>query len=158
MVTEQPPRTTSAALRRSGTALVLISVPGRYAFAEAMDALEAGCHVMIFSDNVPVEQEILLKDVASERGLLVLGPDCGTALVGGIGLGFSHSLPPGPVGIVAASGTGAQQLMCLLDAAEIGVTGVLGVGGRRPFDRPRTERIRGGPRHRTGHRDFQDAG
>jgi FdrA protein len=127
---EQPPRTTLTAARRNGPGLALISVPGQHAFAEAADALDAGCDVMIFSDNVPVEQEIWLKDRAAERDLLVLGPDCGTAIVGGVGLGFSHSVPAGPVGIVAASGTGAQQVICLLDAAGAGVSAVLGVGGR----------------------------
>jgi FdrA protein len=126
----QPPRTVSAAARASGPGLALISVPGPHAFVASMDALEAGCDVMIFSDNVPVEQEILLKDAAAERGLLVMGPDCGTAVVGGLGLGFSHTLPPGPVGLVAASGTGAQQVLCLLDAAGTGVSAALGVGGR----------------------------
>jgi FdrA protein len=126
----QQPRTTAAAVRASGPGLALISVPGRYAFAEAMDALEAGCDVMIFSDNVPVEQEIRLKDFAAQRDLIVMGPDCGTAIVGGVGLGFSHTLPAGPVGIVAASGTGAQQVLCLLDYAGAGVSAALGVGGR----------------------------
>ncbi len=126
----QPPRTTMSAARRAGPGLALISVPGQHAFAEAADALDAGCDVMIFSDNVPVEQEIALKDRAAERGLLVLGPDCGTAIVGGIGLGFSHSVPAGRIGLVAASGTGAQQVICLLDAAGAGVSAVLGVGGR----------------------------
>jgi FdrA protein len=86
--------------------------------------------VMLFSDNVPVEQEILLKDEAAKHGVLVMGPDCGTAVVGGLGLGFANVLRPGPVGIVAASGTGAQQVSCLLDAAGVGVTAVLGTGGR----------------------------
>jgi FdrA protein len=86
----RPPRTTLSAARRAGPGLALISVPGQHAFAEAADALAAGCDVMIFSDNVPVEQEIWLKDRAAERGLLVLGPDCGTTIIGGIGLGFSH--------------------------------------------------------------------
>jgi FdrA protein len=126
----QPPRTTFSAVRRAGTGLALISVPGQFAFAEAVDALDAGCDVMIFSDNVPVEQEVWLKDQAAERGLLVMGPDCGTAIVRGIGLGFSHSVPAGPIGLVAASGTGAQQIVCLLDAAGAGVSAVLGVGGR----------------------------
>ena len=126
----QPPRTTRAAIRANGPGLALISVPGRYAFAEAMDALEAGCDVMIFSDNVPVEQEIMLKDIAAQRDLIVMGPDCGTAIVGGIGLGFSHTLATGPVGLVAASGTGAQQVLCLLDYAGVGVSAALGVGGR----------------------------
>jgi FdrA protein len=127
---DQPPRTTAAAIRAGGPGLALISVPGQYAFAEAMDALEAGCDVMIFSDNVPVEQEITLKDFAAQRDLIVMGPDCGTAIVAGIGLGFSHTLAAGPVGLVAASGTGAQQVMCLLDYAGAGVSAALGVGGR----------------------------
>jgi len=125
-----PPRTTAAAVRAGGPGLALVSVPGRFAFAEAMDALDAGCDVMIFSDNVPVEQEIWLKDLAAQRGLLVLGPDCGTAIVGGVGLGFSHTLAAGPIGLVAASGTGAQQVLCLLDYAGAGVSAALGVGGR----------------------------
>ncbi|GHH64478.1 hypothetical protein GCM10017673_07210 [Streptosporangium violaceochromogenes] len=121
-----------AALRADGGAatLVLVSVPGPYAFAEALDAIEAGLPVMIFSDNVPVEQEVLLKRRAGEVGVLVMGPDCGTAVVGGAGLGFSNVLRPGPVGVVAASGTGAQQVTCLLDQAGVGVGHVLGVGGR----------------------------
>src|SRR5256714_2013563 len=85
---------------------------------------------MLFSDNVPVAQEVLLKERAAERGLLVMGPDCGTAVLGGVGLGFANVVPPGPVGLVAASGTGAQQVMCLLDAAGVGVSHCLGVGGR----------------------------
>ena len=124
------PRTTQAAVRASGSGLALISVPGGYAFAEAMDALDAGCDVMIFSDNMPVEQEIVLKDLAAQRDLIVMGPDCGTAIVAGVGLGFSHTLAAGPVGLVAASGTGAQQVLCLLDYAGAGVSAALGVGGR----------------------------
>ena len=95
-----------------------------------MDALEAGRDVMVFSDNVPLDQEIALKRFAAGRGLLVMGPDCGTAVVGGLGLGFANVVSPGPVGIVAASGTGCQQLLALLDHAGVGVSSALGVGGR----------------------------
>ncbi|MCW2780517.1 MAG: FdrA family protein [Marmoricola sp.] len=125
-----PPRTTAAALRDAPGALVLVSVPGASAFVEAMDALDAGADVMIFSDNVPLEQELVLKQTAAERGLLVMGPDCGTAVVGGLGLGFANATAPGPVGLVAASGTGCQQLLALLDHAGVGVASALGVGGR----------------------------
>jgi FdrA protein len=123
------PHTTASALRQGGT-LSLISLPGAHAFVEAMDAVQSGNSVMLFSDNVPVEQEVLLKDEAARHGVLVMGPDCGTAVVGGLGLGFANAPQPGPVGIVAASGTGAQQVHCLLDAAGVGVTAVLGTGGR----------------------------
>ena len=123
------PRTLASALRRGGS-LALVSVPGQHAFVEAMDAIQAGVSVMLFSDNVPVEQEIVLKDAAARHDVLVMGPDCGTAVVGGLGLGFANALRPGPVGIVAASGTGAQEVTCLLDADGVGVTAVLGVGGR----------------------------
>jgi FdrA protein len=125
-----PPRTVGSAVHRSGAGLVLVSTPGRYAFLDAMDALDAGASVLLFSDNVPVHQEVRLKEVAAERGLLVMGPDCGTAVIGGVGLGFANVVRPGPVGLVAASGTGAQQVMVLLDAAGVGVSHCLGVGGR----------------------------
>jgi FdrA protein len=123
-------RSVGSAVRRSGASLALVSTPGRYAFLDAMDALDAGASVLVFSDNVPVEQEVRLKEVAARRGLLVMGPDCGTAVVAGVGLGFANVVRPGPVGLVAASGTGAQQVMSLLDAAGVGVSHCLGVGGR----------------------------
>ncbi|GAA4559812.1 FdrA family protein [Planotetraspora kaengkrachanensis] len=127
---DQLPRTTRSASRAWDATVALVSVPGEHAFVEACDAVEAGLSVMIFSDNVPVELEIVLKDRARDRGVLVMGPDCGTAVIGGAGLGFANVLRPGPVGVVAASGTGAQQVTSLLDLAGVGVSHLLGVGGR----------------------------
>jgi FdrA protein len=127
-----PPLTVRAAARDLDPAetVALVSTPGQYAFVDALDAVEAGLLTMIFSDNVPVDQEVALKERAAETGALVMGPDCGTAVVGGVGLGFANVVRPGPVGIVAASGTGAQHLMSLLDGADVGVSHCLGVGGR----------------------------
>ncbi|MFA9444967.1 FdrA family protein [Egicoccus sp. AB-alg6-2] len=127
---DAPPARTTAAALTGGADLVLVSVPGEYAYLEAMDAVRAGASVMVFSDNVPVEQEVALKQAAADRGVLVMGPDAGTAIVSGVGLGFANVVRPGPIGIVAASGTGAQQLTCLLDDAGVGISHVLGVGGR----------------------------
>jgi len=124
------PRTVGSATDRLDANLALVSTPGRYAFLDALDAVQSGLSVVVFSDNVPLAQEVRLKDEAARRGLLVMGPDCGTAVVSGLGLGFANAVRPGPVGLVAASGTGAQQLMCLLDAAGVGVSHCLGVGGR----------------------------
>jgi FdrA protein len=124
------PRTTASALSRSDADLALISTPGQHAFVEAMDALDAGRSVMVFSDNVPLDQEVRLKDEAAGRGRLVMGPDCGTAVISGVGLGFANVVRPGPVGIVAASGTGAQQVMSLLDGAGVGISHCVGVGSR----------------------------
>ncbi len=123
-----PPRTMRAAADDAN--LAFVSVPGDHAFAEAMDAVEAGLSVMLFSDNVPVDQEVALKTAAGDRDVLVMGPDCGTAVVSGVALGFANRVRPGSVGLVAASGTGAQQVMCLLDAAGVGMSHCLGVGGR----------------------------
>ena len=134
--TVAPPRTTGSALRRSGPgAIALVSVPGASATVEAMDALEAGHDVMIFSDNVPVAEEVALKQYAAAQGSLVMGPDCGTAVIDGIGLGFANAVRPGRIGLVAASGTGCQQLLVLLHHAGatydgVGVRWALGVGGR----------------------------
>ena len=124
------PKTLGSAAARSDANVALLSMPGEHVLVEAMEALEAGLHVMIFSDNVPLDQEIVLKKAAAERGLLVMGPDCGTAIVGGVGLGFANVMQPGPVGIVGASGTGIQQLCCLLDDAGVGLTHALGTGSR----------------------------
>jgi FdrA protein len=118
------------AARSVGANLAVVSVPGPHAFVEAMAALDAGLHVMVFSDNVSIEHEHALKAEAARRDLLVMGPDCGTAIVGGLGLGFSNVVEPGPVAITGASGTGIQQLCCLLDAAGVGVRHALGTGSR----------------------------
>ncbi|WP_256793784.1 DUF1116 domain-containing protein [Terrabacter sp. Ter38] len=128
----EPPtaRTLGGAIRLSGADLALVSVPGEHAVTEALDAVRAGVSVMVFSDNVPVEDEVRLKDAAAAADVLVMGPDCGTAVVGGVALGFANVVRPGSVGLVAASGTGAQQVMCLLDAAGVGISHCLGVGGR----------------------------
>lgn len=110
--------------------VAVISVPGPYAGIEAQRALSAGLHVLLFSDNVPVADEVDLKRRAVDRGLLLMGPGAGTAMLGGTGLGFANVVRPGPVGIVAAAGTGAQEVMTLLDRHGAGITSVLGVGGR----------------------------
>ncbi|MDQ3615114.1 MAG: FdrA family protein [Actinomycetota bacterium] len=124
------PRTIAAAARSTEANVALISTPGQYAVADAIDAVDAGLHTMVFSDNVPVEQELALKRYAERAGVVVMGPDCGTAVIGGVGLGFANVVRPGPVGIVAASGTGAQHLMTLLDGAGVGISHCVGVGGR----------------------------
>ncbi|HKE73878.1 MAG TPA: hypothetical protein VKB57_09710, partial [Acidimicrobiales bacterium] len=126
-----PPHTVeAAAAERPDAPVVLVSVPGPHAYVEAAAALRAGRHVMVFSDGVDVAAEVALKREGAARGRLVMGPDCGTVILGGVGLGFANVVVPGPVGLVAASGTGAQQVCGLLDGAGIGVRHVLGVGGR----------------------------
>lgn len=124
------PRTIEAAARHGNADLAVISVPGPHAYVEAMAALRAGLHVMVFSDNVPVDQEIALKEYAAAHELLVMGPDCGTSIVGGVGLGFANVVQPGPVSITGASGTGIQQICCLLDDAGVGIRHALGTGSR----------------------------
>jgi succinyl-CoA synthetase alpha subunit len=113
-----------------GANLALISVAGRYAGDVAMRALEAGLHVMLFSDNVPSEQEIALKQFARKRGLLVMGPDCGTAIINGVPLAFANAVSRGNIGIVAAAGTGLQEVSCLISNAGAGISQAIGTGGR----------------------------
>ena len=130
-VSEQRPQTIAEGIdSRPGATVVTVSVPGTYAAIVAEQALRRGLHVMCFSDNVPVEDEVRLKALAARRRLLMMGPDCGTAVLDGVPLGFANVLRPGPVGIVAASGTGAQEVSCLLDRAGVGNAALIGVGGR----------------------------
>ena len=120
-----------AALKEHPSAnIAIISVPGSYAALEAHKAMTNGLHVLLFSDNVPLADEIALKRRARELGLLVMGPGAGTAMLAGTGLGFANRVKPGPVGIAAATGTGAQEVMSLLDRWGIGISHVIGVGGR----------------------------
>jgi len=109
---------------------VLISVPGRYAAGVAEEALDHGRNVFLYSDNVPVADEVALKRKARERGLFVLGPDCGTAVVGGVGLGFANRVRRGAIGLVGASGTGLQAVMSHVHALGAGVSQAIGTGGR----------------------------
>ncbi|HHI87316.1 MAG TPA: FdrA family protein, partial [Candidatus Cloacimonetes bacterium] len=110
--------------------LALISVAGKYAAREAMKALKKGLHVMIFSDNVPIENEIKLKKYAKENDLLVMGPDCGTAIINGVPLAFANVVNRGNVGIVAASGTGLQEISSIISNNGSGISQAIGTGGR----------------------------
>jgi len=128
---EQRPAGLDGALRaQPGSNLVVISVPGPYAAYEARKALLAGVHVMLFSDNVPVEQEIALKEEALRRNLLLMGPDCGTAIINGAMLGFANKVRRGGIGVIGASGTGMQEVTCLIDRAGEGISQAIGTGGR----------------------------
>ncbi len=125
-----PPKSLEMALGELPTAnLALISTPGDYAAAEAMKALRLGLNVMLFSDNVALADEIELKTYARERDLLVMGPDCGTAILSGIPLGFANAVRRGDIGAVAASGTGLQQVTCLIDRWGQGISQAIGTGG-----------------------------
>ena len=108
----------------------LISVPGRYAAGVSREALRLGTHVFLYSDNVSLEEEIDLKKKGAEKGLLVMGPDCGTAIINGIGLGFANQVRKGSIGMVAASGTGLQQVSVRIHQLGRGLTHALGTGGR----------------------------
>ncbi|MEW6333835.1 MAG: acyl-CoA synthetase FdrA [Thermodesulfobacteriota bacterium] len=119
-----------ALVRRPLANLAVISVPGAYAADEAQKALERGLHVFIFSDHVPVGREVDLKRYARERGLIVMGPDCGTAIIGGTGIGFANVVRRGPVGVIGASGTGIQEFTTLVHRSGSGISHAIGIGSR----------------------------
>ena len=108
--------------------LAVISIPGPFVRQEAQSALDAGLHLFIFSDNVPIEDETALKSYANERGLLVMGPDCGTAIISGVALGFANKIRRGRIGLIGASGTGLQEVSCLIDRAGFGISHAIGTG------------------------------
>ena len=125
------PRSLSAAVKQLPEAnWVLISVPGRYAAGVARESLELGKHVFLYSDNVSLDDEIALKKTAREKGLLVMGPDCGTAIINGIGLGFANRVRRGSIGVVGASGTGTQAVTAQIHNLGGGISHAIGTGGR----------------------------
>ncbi|MCX6267566.1 MAG: acyl-CoA synthetase FdrA [Bacteroidetes bacterium] len=110
--------------------LSLISIAGKYAAGEAMKALKQGLHVMIFSDNVSIAEEYELKQYAHDHELLLMGPDCGSAIINGIPLGFANVVQKGNIGIVAASGTGLQEVSSVISNHGAGISQAIGTGGR----------------------------
>ncbi len=125
------PGSTAAALEHVPDAnLVIVSLPGQYAAREARKAIQADKHVMMFSDNVSLEDEVALKKLALQRGILMMGPDCGTAIINGRPLCFANVVPRGPIGVVSASGTGLQEVTSLIAKAGSGVSQAIGTGGR----------------------------
>ncbi len=132
---EIAPRTVGMGLAKLKAAnlsanIAQISVPGAYAAAEALKAVKQGLNVFMFSDNVPLAQEITIKQEAKKRGVLVMGPDCGTAIIGGVPLGFANNVRKGNIGLVAASGTGLQEVTTQIHRMGGGVSHAIGTGGR----------------------------
>ncbi|NWG75130.1 MAG: acyl-CoA synthetase FdrA [Rubrivivax sp.] len=114
----------------AGANMALVSVPGPYAKLEVARALQAGLHVFLFSDNVTLAEELELKQWAVAQNRLMMGPGCGTAIINGVALAFANAVRRGPIGVVAASGTGLQEVTCLLDRGGSGISQAIGVGGR----------------------------
>ena len=128
---EYLPRTLNSALETLPDAnLAIISVPGEFAKREALKALERGLHTLLFSSNVMAKDELDLKQFARSKGLLMMGPDCGTAIINGIVLGFGNVTRKGSIGIIAASGTGIQQTSTIIHRMGMGISQALGTGGR----------------------------
>lgn len=113
-----------------GANIAVISVPGEYAKLEVAKAITKGLHTFLFSDNLSIEEEIEVKERAREKGLLVMGPGCGTSIINGVGLGFANIIDQGPIGVIAAAGTGLQEVTCLINNMGSGITHGIGVGGR----------------------------
>ncbi len=134
---QEPARSIRSATRRLGPEanLAFVSVPGPYAAAEARQALLEGLNVLLFSDNVALEDEVTLKELANQLDLLVMGPDCGTAIVNGVGLGFANVVRRGHIGLVGASGTGMQEVSVLVHRAGKGISQAIGTGGRDLHER-----------------------
>jgi FdrA protein len=127
-ITYKSLETASGAL--PGANIAVVSVPGEYAKLEVAKAIEKGLHTFLFSDNITVQEEIELKERAREKGLLVMGPGCGTAIINGTGLGFANVLNKGSIGAIAAAGTGMQEVTSLISNLGSGITHAIGVGGR----------------------------
>jgi len=124
-------RSTEQALsQQPASNIALVSVPGEFAAREVRQALQSGLNVFLFSDHVSVEDELSLKQMAKENGLLLMGPDCGTSIIGGVGLGFANAVRRGPVGVIGASGTGTQEVTSLIHRWGSGMSHAIGVGGR----------------------------
>lgn len=112
------------------TNVAQFSIPGQYAADEVETALDAGKHVFLFSDNMDIEDEVRLKQLATEKGLLLMGPDCGTSFISGVPFAFTNMLKKGNIGVVGASGTGIQEVTTQIVQLGGGISHAIGTGGR----------------------------
>lgn len=125
------PRNIEEGLLQAAESQVLqISIPGTFVRNEALRAIDKDLHLFIFSDNVSIEEELEIKQAAQKKGLLVMGPDCGTSIINGVALGFANVIPAGPLSIIGASGTGIQEITTLAARRGIGLSQAIGLGGR----------------------------
>ena len=133
--TETLPRNIESAYEQLSDAnMAVISVPGEYATLETKKALDLGLNVLLFSDNVSLEDELELKKIARDKDLLMMGPGCGTSIINGAALGFANVVERGPIGIIAAAGTGVQEVTTLIHQAGSGISHAIGTGGRDLYD------------------------
>ena len=128
----EPPRSIAGAARRlSGANVALVSVPGRPC---RLPRLSRRCRRASTCSCSATASRWLTRSRSSSgrqaRGLLVMGPECGTSLVNGVGLGFANRVRRGHVGLVAASGTGLQEVASLIHRLGAGVSQGIGTGGR----------------------------
>jgi succinyl-CoA synthetase alpha subunit len=121
--------------QKSDANLVVISVPGEYAAREARKAMESGLNVFLFSDNVSIEDELDLKKFAVRKNLLLMGPDCGSSLIDGVGIGFANVVRKGSIGVISASGSGLQEFTCQVHNAGFGISHAIGTGGHDLSDK-----------------------
>ena len=115
--------------------VALFSIPGEYGAAEMERALKNNLHVFSFTDNIAIEDEVRLKKLAHQKGLLMMGPDCGTGILSGIPIAFTNVVAPGNIGVVGASGTGIQEVTTIIDRLGGGVVHAIGTGGRDLSDK-----------------------
>lgn len=128
--TSNPDSLEQGLVQKRNANLAVISIPGEYAAAEALKALEAGLNVFLFSDNISIDDELALKQLATEKNLLMMGPGCGTGLIGGVGLGFADVIRRGSIGVIAGAGSGLQEFTCQIHNAGFGISHAIGTGGR----------------------------
>jgi len=107
-----------------------LSIPGQFVKEMATELIRKQLHLFVFSDHVPLEDEILLKNLALENNVLFMGPEAGTSILNGTVFGFGNRIRSGSVGIIGASGTGIQESSTMIDLFGEGISHAIGVGGR----------------------------
>ena len=107
-----------------------LSIPGQFVKEMATELINKQLNLFVFSDHVPLEDEIYLKNLALENNVLFMGPEAGTSILNGTVFGFGNRVRKGSIGIIGASGTGIQESSTMIDLFGEGISHGIGVGGR----------------------------
>ncbi len=125
--------TVKQAVEKTGANTSVIYVPARGCADSIIEAANAGIKLVVcITEGVPVTDMMRVTRRLEEIGTLLVGPNCPGLISPGkakVGIIPGNVCMPGPVGIVARSGTLTYEVIYALTQRKIGQSTCVGMGG-----------------------------
>ncbi len=125
--------TVAQAAEATGANTSIIYVPARGCADAIIESANAGINLVVcITEGVPVADMLRVNRRLQETGTLLVGPNCPGLISPGkskVGIIPGNVCMPGPVGIVARSGTLTYEVIYALTQRKIGQSTCVGIGG-----------------------------